>query len=125
MQDTVDFEKRIADINADINNLYYEMGKAFYAKYGRAQNLDAPFKEICARITAANKEIKNCENEIIRLKDMVPCPLCGNSCNKGTIFCTACGARIVAEPEQICCPACGCKVEEEDAFCFNCGNKLK
>lgn len=66
--------------------------------------------------------------------NMVKCPNCGNSMQKGQKFCIHCGSAMPAEspaytleteetPANIC-PGCGSEVEPGTKFCMTCGQKL-
>ena len=67
------------------------------------------------------------------------CPYCGAALEEGTVFCTACGAKLPSEPEpvkapepapapaaaaSVFCEQCGTPASADDRFCLNCGAPL-
>lgn len=50
------------------------------------------------------------------------CPNCGQAINRGDVFCSKCGFRVVKQHSV--CPNCGRENEDNARFCSICGTKL-
>lgn len=53
------------------------------------------------------------------------CVQCGAETERGSAFCTSCGAQVVEQTSEWFCTNCGAKMPDNAAFCTECGNKLK
>ncbi|MBQ9082327.1 MAG: zinc ribbon domain-containing protein [Clostridia bacterium] len=81
-----------ADRSRKIDQLYTEIGKAYYAAHK-----DDAFSESAAQIveiTTLTAEIAAAQDEINRIKGLVKCANCGADVEASNAFCNACGAKI-------------------------------
>lgn len=54
----------------------------------------------------------------------VLCHSCGRENKEGSVFCSACGTHLEAQPEKVACSACGRKNRPGSLFCAACGTTL-
>jgi Zn finger protein HypA/HybF involved in hydrogenase expression len=83
-----------ADRNRKIDQLYEEIGKAYYNAHK-----DDAFSESADQIleiTALFAEIASAQDEINRIKGIVKCANCGADVESGNAYCNACGAKMEA-----------------------------
>ncbi|MBQ3274736.1 MAG: zinc ribbon domain-containing protein, partial [Christensenellaceae bacterium] len=81
-----------------------------------------------------NAELEAKKKELEELAGKKNCPSCGAPIDKGSMFCSSCGAKITAEepaaeepaaPAGPVCPNCGQPVPEGHMFCTSCGTKIE
>ncbi len=83
-----------ADRNRKIDQLYTEIGKAYYTAHK-----DDAFSESAAQImeiTTLFADIAAAQDEINRIKGLVKCTNCGADVEATNAYCNACGAKIEA-----------------------------
>lgn len=116
-------EKKIAQIYSAIGQAYYERHKDDTA----AEDL-----EKIVEIKALLSEIGQFREEIVRIKGIASCPVCGAEVNSDAVFCNSCGAKLpqaspvageTSENAKLC-PNCNKPVSEGNLFCTFCGTKL-
>lgn len=84
-------------INEDkskIEKLYAEIGKKVYEKHIREENINIKneLADECTKIDAYAKEIEDMRMEMLSLKNLRLCKVCGTEINLNAKFCSKCGA---------------------------------
>lgn len=121
----------IADAEKSIENLYTQLGKAYFELY--ADSPEDALAQIVNDIKLAQTTITDCQREIQQLKGLYSCTNCGANLEKDALFCSRCGTKVerpveapaTAEENAYRCKKCGASVPEEYAFCINCGTKAE
>ena len=118
----------ISDEEKRIQSLYTEIGKRYAELH--AEDCEEALKEWVEGIKSANAAIAAHNEQIKRLKGIIPCPTCGADLPEGATFCTQCGTRIapVTPPPApanagSCCVNCGQALTPGAVFCTACGTK--
>ena len=76
----------------ELNEIYLELGKAYYEKFK-----DAPAEEDAEKfekIIAAEEKIADLEAQIRAIKGITICPSCGEENAAGKKFCGGCGSPL-------------------------------
>ena len=119
-------------LKRNIKNVQQELGERYYTLYK-----DTPaeeFKQYCEELDRLNAELEAKTKELEELAGTKNCPSCGAPIDKGSMFCSSCGAKITAEepaaeepaaPAGPVCPNCGQPVPEGHMFCTSCGTKIE
>ena len=116
-----------------IQKLYTQIGKVVFEKYKATGVVDADAKDNCEAIKVHEQNIKALRDKIMEVKNVKLCVGCGAEMEKGTLFCSKCGAKNEVAPAQdpepqqassVTCPACGSALPAGSAFCTSCGAKL-
>lgn len=149
--DVVAMNAQISSIKKEINELYNQIGEAYYKEHANSPedivaDLVAQVNSKVARIEELNNQIEITKNETAAVQLVAStavvndnnklgrkCKACGASMDDDGLFCPKCGTRNdieeTIEEQQIakenCCPGCGAEVAEDDMFCGACGYKLK
>lgn len=84
-----------ADRNKKINQLFTEIGAAYYNAH--KDDVECESADKIAEVTALMAEIAAAQEEINQIKGVTKCPHCGADVAFGNAFCNACGAKVVAE----------------------------
>ena len=127
MKDIAVLEAEIAKEEAQINEMYYELGKLYAANY--AQNPAEPFAPAMAVIAQAQEKIATYQDQILDLKGVRRCKGCGAEVAKGVAFCSSCGTAMPQEkPENTegmnQCSNCGAWMRDTMRFCTTCGTAM-
>lgn len=114
---------QIKNIQADICQLYTEIGEACY----KAHKAGAPAEGLAdkfAAISTFEDTIAQLSAEIDRLNNIMRCPGCASTVEYGVRFCPNCGSRMPEPPvpQVECCPECGTERDGDARFCENCGH---
>ncbi len=80
--------------------LYEKIGETVYAKYTEGALSCDEFDEILKEIDAFKAEQESIKAQIAELKNAITCPECGVNNDKGSEFCSKCGAKLSAEDEK-------------------------
>ncbi len=97
-KDLTEITKRTAanaDRNKKINQLYAEIGAAYYNAH--KDDVACESADKIAEITNLMVEIAVAQAEINQIKGITKCPNCGADVAAGNVFCNACGAKVVAD----------------------------
>lgn len=97
-KDLTEITKRTAanaDRNKKINQLFTEIGAAYYNAHKDDAVCESADK--IAEITNLMAEIAAAQEEINQIKGVTKCPNCGADVAAGNAFCNACGAKVVAD----------------------------
>lgn len=128
--DTAKLKSKKKAIEKEIEDLYCQLGKAYYIKNG----------DKCGELVAAiNEEIDKYNKVDILLADfdgLKKCLNCGAKVSKDSVFCNNCGTKFEevnneetgsieeteAENKKIC-PKCETELPDWAGFCTKCGTK--
>lgn len=90
---------KISALSAEVEKLYTQIGRAYYA--ARAEGAAEDVSALCACIDEFQKQIDAVNQQIEEMSDTRRCPGCGAKRAKDVKFCPDCGAKLVAdEPER-------------------------
>lgn len=126
--ETTKLNSRISDLERQISMTFTEIGRAYYESHK-----DDPQAELADRLKGVSQlyaEIKQCKEQIQKIKGAATCPSCGAVLTSGAAFCNTCGQKIPsaapAEASQAprTCPNCQKPVSADAAFCTSCGHPL-
>jgi DNA repair exonuclease SbcCD ATPase subunit len=86
--------KKIFDLNSDIDQLYLEIGKMLYDTHqGKAIEQDI-VQEKLTQLDEKHEEIAALREKLSRRRRGKTCPVCGKECKADSTFCSECGARL-------------------------------
>lgn len=85
---------KISDYKYKVEEAYQELGKMIYENRTNGNtSTEEQIQGVCDNITTLLKEIKNAENEILKLKDIKTCEKCSAEIDVKATFCPKCGAE--------------------------------
>jgi predicted nucleic acid-binding Zn ribbon protein len=128
---TAKLNSQIEDEERKIDDLYYQIGKAYFASHR-----DNPDESLAAYFTAvvnAQKTIDEYKEQVKQIKGVVNCPGCGAEVPYNVTFCNSCGTRMPVhrapqpvQPENtVTCSVCGAFVPADFKFCSKCGSLME
>jgi ribosomal protein L40E len=132
LAETTRLNSQISEEQRRIANLYSQVGKLYFDKYGAGA--EPPFNELCAAITASNERIEKLKLDIQLVKGVKCCPSCGADVPVSSSFCGKCGAAVeTPQPQQgerpaeetKRCEKCGAELESGAMFCGSCGQPIE
>ena len=85
-----------------ISSLYQKIGETVYSKYLMDELNCTEFDEILSEIDNFKAEQESLKAQIAELKNAVTCPECGANNDKGSEFCSKCGAKLSGDSEAPC-----------------------
>lgn len=106
---------------AQIEKLYYFIGKAYYEAH--KNDVNGEEWDRISQINGSLARIEEYKEAIHKLKDVIVCDNCQAEIPAGSHFCTKCGAKVEKEEEEKC-PSCEKPVKKGAQFCGHCGTKL-
>lgn len=109
----VNEEKGMKKKTDELNQLYWELGKAYYE--GGYEDPLPQLLPLFDKITMLKKQ--KSQGKI--------CPMCITNNNEKALFCKNCRFRFSMQSEERCCPRCKRKVSEKDMYCVYCGEKIQ
>lgn len=83
-----------------ISGLYEKIGETVYAKYTNDELNCQEFDEILKEIDSFKAEQEGLKAQIAELKNAITCPECGANNDKGSEFCSKCGAKLSCDAEE-------------------------
>lgn len=94
---------KINDNKSKINNIYMEIGKTVYQKYvlGQETDIKNDLQKELEKLDELSNQIKEYEEEILKLSDMKQCINCKNKIDKNAKFCQICGTEQPTEVEVV------------------------
>lgn len=115
---------QISDLERSISQQYSAIGKMYYEVH--KEDIYAEQRDLIETINSAFATIRQCKDQISRLKGTMQCPKCGAEIANGAAFCSVCGERIparneVQEEDVIYCKNCGKAMQKGQKFCTGCG----
>lgn len=119
-------EREIAGQEKEIEKYKILIGEYVLTKslYNGDEQLVAYIKEINLRRESVQIKREN----ILKLKNLIKCPLCNYELPKDAKFCKNCGEKIeiheTAMESNDSCRNCGSMIVEGARFCSKCGNKI-
>ncbi len=94
--DLVKLNGRVASIQDEIDKLFAQIGKAYYAVRGAGQNESAD--KLCLEIDRLTAEQKAVREEVDRIRNLKRCPNCGEVQALSAQFCATCGTKMPDPP---------------------------
>ena len=122
MVETAKLNAEVNRLEGDIEDIQYELGKAYYEKYFLDEECE--FADHIQRINQIVAKIQACNTKLLAYKDLQVCPNCHSTEPLGNEFCGKCGARLTSEKSSKYCPNCGAEISEADVYCPDCGCSL-
>ena len=95
--DVVKLNGRISTMQDEIEKLFLQVGKAYYAVRGAGQNDAAD--QLCAQIDKLMSDQKAVREELDRIRNTKRCPNCGEVQALSAAFCASCGTKMPDEPK--------------------------
>ncbi len=83
-----------------ITALYEKIGETIYTKYTEGNTCCDEFDEILKEIDSFKAEQEGLKAQIAELKNAITCPECGVNNDKGSEFCSKCGAKLSGDNEK-------------------------
>ena len=132
MAEVMRLNGQISERERKIEQSYREIGKLYYENF--ADKDVELLRSLVTELKRANEEIQEMRTVVLRLKGSRPCPTCGAELPAGSVFCSACGARVLkisadtADPQPtdgVPCKSCGAMMSKGTLFCTNCGTNLE
>jgi len=131
MVEVTNINGQLRSSEAQLQAIFCEVGKAYY-KANKNKELDNE------EMTKLFDQVKEAEEAIVHLKSLlhkakgtVECTNCHAEMPFGTLFCSACGAKIGTPEEveeedapKVECPKCHKELKAGAAFCDSCGTKI-
>jgi len=142
----------LSNAEADLKNLYLEIGKKVHEIYQYGGSLGKFFDEKYLEIESFERKIAEIKEQISVIKGTKECPKCGKSLERSAEFCHKCGIKVelggtvasseqepvppappltppIQEPEPIqhvgrVCRVCNSQNEAGVKFCLSCGRIL-
>ncbi len=119
----------VSDEEKKIDNLYYQMGKAYFEAHYEAP--EEPLSGFVSAIINSLSLVEQYKEQIKEIKGVSNCPNCGAEVPYTSAFCNACGTRMPvrqtsqAQPANtIQCGNCGAFVPLGYKFCTTCGSVM-
>ena len=117
----------INDEERNLNNIYRELGKAYYKLH--SADPEPPFADYVRAVSEAEMRVAAYQKQIQDTRGSIRCPACGNQVANNSAFCNACGCKLqTAPPPQMNgtpCPSCGNPLSPSARFCNICGFKVE
>lgn len=82
------------DTERKINAIQQKIGEMVYDMYIADELSTSDFDELCGEIDAFKEEQETLKAQIAELKNAIPCTECGTNNEKGSEFCSKCGAKL-------------------------------
>lgn len=122
LMETAKINAEISRLQADIEDLQFELGQAYYAD--NAHNTNSPYASILEQIAQCEEEIRIRDKRLLAQKGMRYCPYCQAIIERESEFCNKCGERVpkfAQESKADTCRNCGGAMEQGKPFCPACG----
>lgn len=137
--DSMKINSQINDQKKNLSKMYEDLGRMAFSK--EVIRSDAQCGNMISMIEAAEKTLRDLEQQLSVAKGEVQCKNCGSFVPMENAFCPQCGAKIVAPQTQYqsqgqqaggqsgqsstICTNCGQPVSSDSAFCTNCGTPVQ
>ena len=89
-----------AEIKADINKKFKELGKLTYRAKKEGADAEIAIENLMNEIEILYEALDAVNDEIVQLKSKVICPVCKGENPSDALFCNACGSSIMDEETQ-------------------------
>jgi len=132
MVEVTNLNGQLKSSESQLKEIYVEVGKAYY-KANKNKDVDEEMQKLFDQVAEAEEAIVHLKSLLHKAKGTVECSNCHAEMPFGTLFCSACGAKIgvpevteeEAEAEKIECPKCHTELKAGAAFCASCGTKIE
>jgi len=129
----------ISDKQADIEQVYKEIGETVYNMYKDGEDVGKAFCKEAKKVDALKEEIENMNVKILYNKGLRRCDNCNETIALDSSYCTNCGdkqkkfkikeEKKVAKKEEVVvvekvCPSCGQVFDTKTKFCNKCGHQF-
>lgn len=94
MVESTRINMKIFDLNADMDQLYREIGKMLYDTHLGETADQELVQEKLEKLDEKHQQIEELRTKLNDLKDAAVCPVCGKECKAGDAFCSECGAKL-------------------------------
>ena len=94
---TIEIEKlkiKAISVDKEIDKLYQEVGKSFYAKYKKGEEMPESLLGVFEKIDQKQQELEEIKDSIIEIKGGVVCNECGKVNLEGAVYCSNCGSHL-------------------------------
>lgn len=131
MVEVTNINGQLRSSEAQLKDIYSEVGKAYY-KANKSKDIeDEEMKKLFDQVKEAEEAIVHLKSLLHKAKGTIECSNCHAEMPFGTLFCSACGAKI-GTPEEVVeedapkieCPKCHAELKAGAAFCASCGTKI-
>ena len=86
-----------AEIKADINKKFKELGKLVYRAKKEGADAEVAIENLMNEIELLYEALDAVEEEIVALRSKVICPVCKSENPSEALFCNACGSSLMDE----------------------------
>lgn len=94
MVESTRINMKIFDLNADMDQLYREIGKMLYDTHLGETADQELVQEKLEKLDGKHQQIEDLRAKLNDLKAAPVCPVCGKECKVGDAFCSECGAKL-------------------------------
>lgn len=96
-------QKRISTMKQEAENIYYQLGKSYYAQFISGDDNNDLLNQLCAMLATLERDIQALDEQIDEIRNIVRCPKCGNTQDVDSSFCASCGQKLEprAKPEPV------------------------
>ncbi len=88
---------RIAGMQGELEQLFNQIGKAYYAMRDKSGDSEAA-AALCQQVDKLQADIEQAKKSLDQLRNVSRCPSCGELQNAQAQFCASCGAKMPAPP---------------------------
>ena len=81
-------------------NDFEALGEIYFSQVKDSEENEAQVAELVASIKEKSEKIDELRAEILKAKNRRICPACGASIEKASVFCNACGAKVILTSEE-------------------------
>lgn len=121
--DSAKLSSTISEEEKKINRIYTEIGKRYYAAH--ALDEVPEFPEQMSAISASRQKIKDCQDQLQKLRSVARCNVCGAEVPGSSAFCPSCGSPMNAASAYVGnCSKCGNPLLSGVRFCTRCGTPV-
>ena len=122
LADSAKLSSTISEEEKKINRIYTEIGKRYYA----AHSLDEvpEFPEQIRAVSMSRQRIRDCQEQLQKLKSVVRCPVCGAEVPGSSAFCPGCGSPMRSASSAGTCSKCNAPLQPGVKFCTRCGTPV-
>ena len=92
--DVTKLNLQIFDLNSEASELLKSAGQVVYQAHLGEDTDDAALAAILSELDVKNAQVMELKERVSTLKNVKPCPACGEACGREDRFCKACGASL-------------------------------
>lgn len=120
--ETAKLNAAINRLELDIEDIQYELGKAYYEEYFNASGTE--FQNYVDQINELAAQIQEHNKKLLAFKNLQVCQACDSTEPLANEFCGKCGARLLGYKLEPKCEHCGAILDEGAIFCKECGTTV-